>query len=166
MAFVPTYTAEDDLLSFINLRNEHELIARVCLGCDDETGAIYSVFVALTVDFTNPKGREISFDVIESLPDEEDNWCSDGLQTKRFLTGEHRKAALSCICSVVQTMVEQDDDIESLYMMTVETDLPPKALAKYDAISQAVGAMGFKAGRDSPFHGTHIWLMARNRAES
>lgn len=160
MAFVPAITADDDMAPFITLENEAEILARVCFGEDDETGAIYSLFVALSAQIGQLNRYEISFDVIESLPDEGDNWCNDGLQTKRFLIGEHRNTALSCICAVLQEVVLRSG-AEELFMMTVTPNLPDKALAKYERVCDAMRAIGFRAGRDSPYHGTQIWIMAR-----
>ena len=165
MTFIPEITDDDDVVPLIELRNEQELLARVRIGRDDETGAIYSVFVALTVPAIEPSAREVSFDVIEALPDGEENWCTDGLQTRRFLVGEHRKIALACICSVLQTLLKAID-VDRLFMMTITPDLPAKALQKYDIVCGAVNDVGFQGGRDSPFHGTHVWLMERLSSES
>jgi hypothetical protein len=57
-------------------------------------------------------------------------------------------------------------EVETLYMMTVTPNLPPKALRKYEVICDAIRVMGFQAGRGNAFHGTEIWLMKRNPAES
>lgn len=160
MAFVPAIDADDDVASYISLENQHEQIARLCIGHDDETGAIYSVFVALNARPGSLVDREISFDVVEAYPGDDENWCNDGLQTKRFLVGEHRKTALSCICSLVQALAMRSD-AGVFYMMTVTPDLPQKALKKYEEICKAMRAVGFKAGRDSPFRGTQIWIMER-----
>lgn len=160
MVFIPAVTEVDDVASYITLENEAENLARVCIGHDDETGTIYSVFVSLNVRAVDRAQREITFMVVESPPDEQDNWCNDGLQTKRFLAPEHRKTALACICSVLQAMVEQTD-AEVLYMMTVTPNLPKNALKKYEIICDSMRAIGFQAGRDSSYYGTEVWLMKR-----
>ncbi|MBL3571881.1 hypothetical protein BV509_18535 [Rhodovulum sulfidophilum] len=162
MAFVPAITSRDEVASYINLRNDTEFLARICIGHDDETNAIYSAFVSLCRQSGHTERYEIRFDVIETsaCEDEPDNWCNDGLQTKRFLAADHRKTTLNCICTVLQEMVEASE-AQELFMMTVTPHLPEKALAKYELICCALRAIGFHAGRDAPYHGTQIWIMKR-----
>ena len=163
MAFV---LALEDLESEIEaafLSNPDESIARICIGHDDETGNVYSVFVALVKSTTVPGRSEIFFNVIEACAHDdeaEDDWLSDGSQTLRFLKGDHRKVVLSCICMAVQRLVDRSRP-EVVYMMTVTPNLPEKALRKYDIICSAMRDVGYETGRDSPYHGSAIWLANR-----
>lgn len=164
MAFVLAIEDFDAPIEIALLQNEDELLGRVCIGFDDETGSIYSIWAAVRKAVTNPFAHEIHFNVVEATTEdgnEDEIFHNDGMQTHRFLSKEHRKVVLSCLCTVLQVLVQKAEP-EVVFMMTVTPHLPGKALRKYEAICNAMREIGYDARKDSPFHGTQTWIMERS----
>lgn len=163
MAFVQTIHDPEDDLEIIFLFHENEILARMHIGFDDETDATYSILVALTQSAISTEVHEIHFNVIEAFFEdgkELENWCKDGLHTRRFLPADYRQIVRSCICTCVQALLERRQP-EIVAMYTVTPNLPEKALQKYEEVCKAGRACGYEAGRDSPYLGTNMWLMRR-----
>jgi len=162
MAFVSSIEGIEGQIRVALLEAEDEGLVHVRIGFDDETDATYGVVVSLKMVAGQPDNhKEITFDVVEYIPaGDETNVCNDGQQTKRFLVGDHRKDALSCICSsVVELVKHHNPDVIS--MMTCMPDLPRKALTKYEDVCMALRAVGYRGGRADPYLGTEIWMLTK-----
>lgn len=163
MAFILAASDDGEPTEISLLQNESEVLARICLGHDDETNATYSVLVAMVRVLGIDEHREIHFDVLEAYEEDGqplENWCRDGMETRRFLVGKHRKFALKSICLAVECMTRILRP-EMIIMNTLGHHLPAKALLKYDAITQSVLKFGYRGGRVDPFNGSHMWILER-----
>lgn len=163
MAFIMAALDDGEPIEISLLQNESEVLARICIGHDDETNATYSVFVAMVRVLGVDEHREIHFDILEAYEEDGqpmENWCRDGAETRRFLVGKHRKFALHCICLAVAYMTRILQP-ERVIMNTLGHHLPAKALRKYDVITQSVHKLGYRGGRVDPFNGSHMWILER-----
>lgn len=164
MAFVRSVkNFEEHGIDATILENDEEILASVCLGYDDETHTTFHALVALPRYLPRPNGRELQFELIETVTEDGEELLytlKDGLQSKRFLQGDDREFALSCICSLAKLLVDNSKP-DTIVMMTVTPNLPKKALAKYRRICDSLRDVGYDGRRDSPFHGTEIWIMSR-----
>lgn len=151
----------DQPLHVNRLSNDHEHLARVHIGTDDETGCIYSILVAIKEVVWEPTHSEIMFFVVRypadgSRPEE----IMDGAETQSFLHGNDRRRCRDLICRLVAMLLE-DVTSDVLVMNTVRTHLPEKALAKYHAIQHIMLQAGFVGGEVDPYHGARMWMFER-----
>lgn len=140
------------------LSSEEELIGRVLIGEDEEESVLYSAFVSLAIVPGQPsEHRELRFAVVEASPEGE-QFCLNGLETRRYLRGVERATVLGCIAEMACRLV---GELRPSYitMVTADTDLPQKALAKYATLCQSIETLGYQWGRGNRYLGTEIWMM-------
>jgi hypothetical protein len=142
-------------------KNDLEILATVLIGHDTDNGHLYSAQVSLIrlAPFEGPHRAELMFDIIEARDDGSAN-IDNGLETKRFLIGADRTAALEVICTVTASIVaqRQPDDI---LMTTSQSSLPDKALSKYGNVSEAIQRAGYEGGEGDVFNGQRIWMFVK-----
>ena len=153
-------TLDGNQIEINMLSEENETIARVCIGHDDVTGAVYSALSSLQKSLSKPGYSELMFNIVEALPDQPPTFYNDGNSTKRFLVGEHRTAALSCICISARVVVELVQP-SLVCMMTVTPYLPNKALSKYGHVCKALKGVGYRGARVDPYLGSQMWILER-----
>jgi hypothetical protein len=168
MNFIRLIDEAADRVEVNVLQGGIDSIARVCLGYDPESGRIYSASVALVIVPGQPDDhRELVFDVVDAHPEDDRDieFLNDGLQTKSFLAGEDRLYALRIICLAACHLIDSLRP-NVISMMTVERDLPDKALRKYHVLADAISSLGYQAGEADPYYGTRIWLLRRIAEET
>jgi len=150
----------NDQVEMNGLDSLDERIARIAIGYDDASGAVYSAVTALCVVPWEPASHmELQFGIVECV-NEDEEWHNDGLQTKRFLSGKDREFAFGLLCIATKNLVEKVMP-DHITMMTVTPNLPNKALAKYDKLCHVVRALGYEGGRGDPYSGTNIWMLKK-----
>ncbi|WP_162798863.1 hypothetical protein [Paracoccus indicus] len=162
MAFICAVDEDADQVEITVSISDEDAYARICLGHDDLTGAIYSVLVDMPRYLPEPNGRDVHFTITEVVFEDGEQLeyaHRDGLET-RFLDKKARRVALSCIITAIAQLASELNP-DTIVMTTITPHLPPKALGKYWAVCKAMNEMGYVARRDSPFHGTQIWIMNR-----
>ncbi len=142
-------------------KNHLEILATVPIGHDPESGYLYSAHVSLNrlEPFEGPNKSELMFDIVETRG-EDIQFIDNGLETKRFLTGPDRAAVLEVICVVTANIVSQRQP-DTIVMTTSQSDLPNKALNKYEYISNAIRSVGYEGGEGNSFHGQHLWMFVK-----
>lgn len=136
--------------------------AHICLGHDDETDAIYNVFVHMPPYLPRPNGRDIHFSIVETVIEDGEELVyeyRDGQET-RFLDATARRIALWCVVTATNALALQLQP-DTIVMTTITENLPKKALDKYWTICRELRDVGYDGRRDSPFLGTQIWIMSR-----
>lgn len=166
MAFLMVDLSDPRGIRVDGLTSAREHLARVLIGHDDETGAIYSVLGSLTPNVIKPGNHwQFEFGIIESTPEfDAPQYINDGAQTQRFLTGANRTTVRDIVCLVAVALAEAVKP-DTITFMTVVDHLPAKALTKYSHICKALREVGYSGGRGNEFHGNHIWMMIRRSAE-
>jgi len=146
------------------LQGNGEFIARVPCGFDDETGCVYSIFVALSplAGHADIPGYELIFNIVEAQPDGthiREYW--DGEETKAIIIDrEHRRLVRYVLAMLVKPLIDESN--ANLISMTTHTaGLPRKALHKFNQICSILREGGFQAGPADPYHGHHVWMMVK-----
>lgn len=146
------------------LEGNNEFLARMPVGFDDATGAVYSVFAALSplIGYADVPGYECIFSVIEASHDEQHiRECWDGLETQALISdGQHRAVIRNVICMAVDRLVDAAQP-GIVSMTTHSSNLPSKALRKFNQICTVFSQKGYKVGRADSYHGRFIWMMER-----
>lgn len=152
---------DDDPFEIRVLKNDLEILAIVPIGHDPDIGAQYSVHVALIrlEPFGGDFKAELMFDIVEATS-EGKRFIDNGLDTKRFLSGADREAALEVCCSVTSNIVAQRQP-DAIVMTTSQSNLPSKALVKYVHVSNAIKASGYDGGQGDIFEGQRIWMFVK-----
>lgn len=145
------------------LDSPEEKMARIAIGHDDDSGAVYSAVVALCRIPWMPAGNmELQFDIVECV-DGIENWHNDGLHTKRFLSGKNREYAFGLLCLATDSLVRRVLP-DAITMVTVTTRLPQKALGKYEKLCDVVRAIGYEGGQADQYAGSRIWMLKKKVA--
>ncbi|WP_146173366.1 hypothetical protein [Sphingomonas faeni] len=146
------------------LRGNEEFLARVPVGFDDDTGAVYSVFAALSplIGYADVPGYECVFSIIEASHDEAHmRDCWDGLETEPLIPdSEHRGHILNLICMVVGRLVDAAQP-GIVSMTTHSPNLPEKALLKFNQICTVFHEKGYTVWLSDSYHGRYVWMMER-----
>lgn len=152
---------DDDPFEIRVLKNDLEILATVPIGHDPDIGAQYSVHVALIrlEPFDGDFKAELMFDIVETTS-EGNRFIDNGLDTKIFLCGDDRAAALEVCCSVTSNIVAQQQPA-AIVMTTSQSNLPDKALEKYAHISNAIQSSGYNGGEGNIFEGQRIWMFVK-----
>lgn len=147
------------------LRGNEEFIVRIPVGFDDDTGAVYSAFVAFSplAGHADIPGYECVFSVIEASHDQEHvRNCWDGLETQPLIPKpEDRTMVLNAICMAISVLIDEAN-AGIVSMTTHSPDLPKKALRKFNRICTVFSDKGYEAGKSDSYHGRHIWMMQRS----
>lgn len=162
MAFVCAIDDHSDAVELTVRIEGEDAYARICLGHDDETGAIYSVLVHMPLYLPRPNGRDVHFAIVELVIEDGEELIyehRDGTET-RFLDRRVRQVALWCVVTAINELALQLQP-DTIVMTTLTPKLPEKALHKYDVICDALRDVGYVGRRDSPFLGTQSWIMSR-----
>lgn len=143
------------------LKNDLEILAIVPIGHDPDNGAQYSAHVALMrlEPFDGAFKAELMFDIVEATS-EGKRFIDNGLDTKRFLSGDDREVALEVFCSVTASIVAQRQP-DAIVMTTSQSNLPDKALVKYVHVSNAIRSSGYDGGEGNTFEGQRIWMFVK-----
>ncbi|WP_155976121.1 hypothetical protein [Novispirillum itersonii] len=142
-----------------------EFIVRIPVAVDEETKAVLSVFVCLSPEpgFA-PDGYELVFNLVESGGDDDDRYFSDGRETRRLISDPVQRAMiLRVICEAV-SMVLSKAQPRRITMMTMQPNLPDKALTKYDCLAMVMTSKGYIGGRCDPYQGLRIWIFENGKA--
>jgi hypothetical protein len=158
MTFHFTLKENESILKFAAKAGEN--VAIIDLGYDDD-GTSYKILVALVVVTAMPEShRDLYFSIVESKGDMPAKHLKRGIDTKPFLTGEHREKVLSAI-ALITVHLAKLVNCEVLTINTIETDLPYKALKKFDQICEYMTTDGYKGKRTNSFHGAEQWLIKK-----
>ncbi len=161
MSFILDIPA-DDPFEIRLLENKLEILAIVPIGHDLDIGAQYSIHVALIriEPFEGLYRAELMFSLVEAIG-EEMPFIDDGMETKGFLSGDDRRLVLEVCCEVAAGLVahRQPDEI---VMTTLQTNLPDKALVKYEKLSGAIQSSGYDGGGGNTFNGQRIWMFVKS----
>lgn len=160
MAFVFPYTT-DTLPSLVG-GGEQEHVSLVPIGHDDETGATYTLMVALS---RTPGGvygeRELVFNIMESDHLEGGTYIYwDGSEVVGKIPAFYRAIILQIICNCLARLA----DIlrpQSIVMQTYGDHLPDKAIVKYQTICAFSATMGYSSTELEPYHGVRMWKLER-----
>ena len=154
-----------DVTNFIK-RDGSSYVCQVQIGDDDETGHIYSILVSLAPAIASPpQHMELVFFVVRTNPETgEVEDLSDGRQTKPFLDNKNlRNGILGLICSVSCELLNVAKP-EVVNYMTVDTNLPKKALKKYTTLCNALQTVGYTGKEVDVYLGNHMWVLQRSLA--
>ena len=147
-------------------RDGASYVCQVQIGDDDETGHIYSILVSLAPAIASPpQHMELVFFVVRADPETgEVEDLSDGRHTKSFLDNKKlRSGILELICSVGCELLNVAKP-EVVNYITVDTDLPKKALKKYTTLCNALQTVGYTGKEVDVYLGNHMWVLQRNVA--
>ncbi|WP_151987386.1 hypothetical protein [Rhizobium sp. EC-SD404] len=145
------------------IKGNGEFIVRAPVGYDDQTGLVYSTFVAIApmAAYTDTK-YDLSFALIEASTDGshvEDK--RDGLATRPVISSNDERSLIrAVICASVSQIIDEAKP-SVVSMMTHSSGLPAKALRKFDEIARVFAQQGYRSGRADPWSGHHIWMMER-----
>ncbi|TDQ63602.1 hypothetical protein ATL17_1609 [Maritalea mobilis] len=133
------------------------------IGHDIARNVEYSLNCSLSIAIgENQSTLEFVFMIIETKPD--GTYVShmmSGLETKGLLTEpEQRTEVLDAVRFSLQILAENLQP-SVINMMTCETNLPRKALMKYDYVFDVLPHLGYDARRGNQQLGTHIWIAKR-----
>lgn len=142
-------------------KNDLEILATVPIGHDPENGHLYSAHVGLIrlEPFEGPNKSELLFDIIETN-DDGSRFIDNGLETQHFLVGADRTTVLEVICGVTANIVSQRQP-DAIVMTTSQSNLPDKALSKYEYVSEALRSAGYEGGEGDSFNGQRIWMFVK-----
>lgn len=85
---------------------------------------------------------------------------SNGLETKKYLSGEDRTTALGVICIETNKVIRLcNADVVGL--STCYPNLPGKALTKFRSVCAAVRHAGYRGGSVDSYDGHHEWLFEK-----
>ena len=123
---------------------------------------LYSAHVALVrlEPFTGDFTAELMFDIVETTPDGS-RYIDNGLETKSFLSDQDRRITLSVVCEMTAHIVKQQDP-HVIVMTTSQTNLPDKALSKYQYLCDAIRSVGYVGGESNTYEGRHIWMFVKS----
>lgn len=147
----------------ILLESNLEALLRLAIGRDDELGVQYSAQVSLIrlgPFYGEAENTELAFDVV-AHDGEHATYISDGLGTKPFIVGHERVKVLGVICQAANMLLQRRNPA-SVIFSTLQPNLPPKALAKYGQLSEAVQVAGYEGGQSDPFEGHRIWMFTKS----
>lgn len=159
---ITSHVGPDGSYTVLHERTALELIHRVPLLRIEEAGTEVSVIVHFLTNppfDAPPKCMELMFSVLVD-DGEKLTHLDDGRETKPFLDFRNRDIALRVICLETIRMLGVLEP-DAVTMATMTPNLPEKALRKYDAISAAVGAAGYRGGRGDSFGGDQIWMFQK-----
>lgn len=153
--------AEDDdnqiPASLHSNKEEGLFTGRVQIGWDQEEHAVYSAVVVLAPAIPGRLGEfELFFDVVKAFGKAEVEEFRDGRSTKSFLQGRDRSDVLCVICDLARELISLAKP-ETLHYMTLDTDLPPKALVKYEILCKAIREIGYRGAQVDAYLGTNMW---------
>ena len=154
---------EDIEVNYFSSAEESSHIATIQTGYNDETSEVYSVMVVLQPAIGKPpEHQELQFYFVVANEDVSDSCeeISDGRQTKAIISPSERGKVLHVVCSLAQYVVDVVKPDE-LHYITVDADMPPKALVKYRLLCQAICEVGYRGGEVDPYLGTHMWILKR-----
>jgi len=162
MAFVCTLVP-DTSDEIVLMERAGRALARMCIGHDDSSEAVYSLLVVLEEQMGSIDTWEIHFDVIEMSASKQPINYKDGLETKQFLVGEDRSKTLDALCHLINLLLDKVRPKVAV-MNTVGTFLPQKALRKYDLVCKAARDVGYVGRRTDPYHGAEMWLLKKDNS--
>lgn len=151
-------------IPIVVLKGNDEFIARVPVGYEDATGAVYSAFVAFSplIGYADIPGYECIYSVIEASHDQSHTRdCWDGTETLPLIPDrDDRTIVLNVICLAIDRLIDEAN--APIVSMTTHTpNLPSKALRKFNRICTVFREKGYHAGKADSYHGRHIWMMHR-----
>lgn len=158
MAFVCTLTGDGFNVDVAQRGSSRIVIARI--GVDDENDTIYSVLVGL--DVGGGGLIELVFCILaaSSGGDEEPTEYWSGTETASFIRGDDRVAVLNTILTCVGELVRSVQP-PHIYMNTIDTHIPERALLKHILIARVVEECGYDVKMPDAFHGQYNWYMER-----
>ncbi|HRK42251.1 MAG TPA: hypothetical protein PLH11_04345 [Gemmobacter sp.] len=162
MAF-KNYFGVEDSYPVLKWETPSELIHRIPFGQDEVSRREVSILVHL---MTNPpfEGPVSYLELLFSVLVEENGeftHIDDGLRTKELLDAGNRQLALRVICMETNSMVKHRNP-DVLTMSTLTPGLPEKALHKYEVVSRAICAAGYRGGRGNSFKEDQIWMFEKS----
>lgn len=141
-----------------------EFIARVAVGYEDDTGCVYSTFVAFSplIGYADVPGFECTFTIIEAQTDSSHErifW--DGEATKALLgSTEDRARIFQVVLASIGILIDEAQP-GLVHMVTHASNLPKKALRKYDDACSVFVSKGYDGRPGNPWNGHHIWMMVK-----
>lgn len=156
------YFGVTDSYSRLLTRNHYELLHRIPFGRDDSQGNEVSILVHI---MTNPPfdGPQNCVELMFSVLVESEGVLThidDGGLTKGLLDEGNRQLALRVICmETINMLKELRPDVVT--MSTLTLGLPEKALRKYEVVSGAIRAAGYRGGRGNSFNQDQIWMFEK-----
>lgn len=163
MAFICTLDPNLPLVltAICSEAGQGETIIRIPVGIDDESEAVFSIFVCLaTLPGYGALRHELAFHIIKADDGYED-FYSDGLETLTTISDRiARNRILQVICIATDKLIDEVAPVE-VEIITHEANLPRKALNKYLAIGNVFVKHGYVPAYPDPFHGRHIWMFTQ-----
>ena len=156
------YFEVDGSYSVLPHRNSLELIHRIPFGRASDLECEVSVLIHISTNppFDGPeKCMELKFSILVDLQGKL-NHIDDGHETKKLLQDADRELVLRVICMETINMLQMLKP-DTLVMSTMTSDLPEKALRKYEVISAAIRDAGYRGGRGDRFNGDQIWMFEK-----
>ena len=140
-----------------------EYIAIVPIGYDNESGDVFSIFTAFSPSGGDgPREYEFIFKVTRANSTFEsvvDYW--DGLETVSvFPLKSQRQLVFTELCDMLRALISLANPIR-LTMMTHTSNLPKKALLKFQKLAIVMREEGFDARRVASMNGSHMWIGIR-----
>ena len=140
-----------------------EWIHSVMLGHNAEDGIQVKAVISAHRDppyETPPNMVELIFMISFTKPDGTIWTEFDGLNTKKYLSGEERTTALRVICIETNKVIRLCNP-DYVGISTATQNLPGKALTKYRPVCAAVQRAGYRGGNFDSYNGHHAWLFEK-----
>lgn len=133
------------------------------IGIDPEAMLTYTLSIDIAPMMAAiPAEFELSFYIVEY--DEDLDYADnifDALRARRIVhQEEHREACLMLLRTMTRIFLSERRP-ESIFMQTIDQNLPRKALAKYEALLDVADNCGYSVEEQEPYHGRCSWIMRR-----
>lgn len=151
-------------ISVDTMAGNGEFIVRIPIGYDDDTDAVYSLIVALSSlpGMADIPGYELTFSIVVAAIDgSQISECWDGLEARQFLVDADHRSMVKSLIYQAATHLTAESGANLVHMVTHTSNLPERALVKFNEICAVFRGIGFRAGRGDSWHGQHIWMMER-----
>ena len=152
---------EDADISIHGLAGNNENVVVLPLGYDDESGNVFSALVALSI-LPGFEDVELTVTIVEASSDGEPvSEKTDGLETKGVFASSDDRALIRLAIQTGTDHLFDEVSPLSVRMYTFKSDLPRKALEKYNQLAAIAMEKGYTVTREKPWHGQHGWVMTR-----
>lgn len=129
------------------------------IGYDADIDHTYSLIVGL--EPAPSGGMEFFFSILDA--DNSTNTEAElysGLHTTHLFTAGQRSAILKAMLDATKSLLNQVNS-ERVSWFTWDTNLPPKAMAKYLRLARTFEMCGYEVHTGDAYHGRHVWWAER-----
>ena len=158
MAFLIGFGEDGPNLDVITTDSRAFVVSAI--GFDEERGESFVMHVSLD---TNPTvgGHELSFCLVGTDENDRETPYWDGSETS-FIRPPFRDLILQTVVVAARALVAELRP-ERIWLVTQGTNLPVRALRKYQTINRMLATEGYDIQDTDYRYGVHTWILTRSR---